>query len=47
MPITPLFPNNYQITTLINLLLLQLRSQAVSHSAFLTAYMTLNHVCGQ
>jgi len=37
---TPLFLHNYQITTLINLLLLYLRSQAVSCSTVLTAYMT-------
>jgi len=45
MPITPLFSHNYQITTLIDLL--QVHSQAVFHSTFLTAYMTLNHACVQ
>ena len=39
MLITPIFLHNYQIPTLINLLLLQLHSQAVSHSTFLTTYV--------
>ena len=42
--ITPLFPHNYQIITLINLLLRSLCS--IYRSAFLIAYVTLKHIWG-